>query len=81
MVVSRKVSNSLESSFFLEMLEEALSIGNSSIFNTNLGGQFTSSPWIGGRGGGSPVRMDRMGKCFYNIFVESAVADVEVRGC
>ena len=34
-VVSWKLSNSLESSFCLEMLEEALSMGNPSIFNTD----------------------------------------------
>ena len=46
-MVSWKVSNSLESSFCLEMLEEALSMGNPFIFNTDRGVQFTSNAWIG----------------------------------
>jgi putative transposase len=70
-VVSWKLSNSLESSFCLEMLEEALSMGNHSIFNTDQGVQFTSNAWIGAvEGAGVRVSMDGKGRCFDNIFVE-----------
>jgi len=70
-VVSRKLSNSLESSFCLEMLEEALSMDNSAIFNTNQGVQFTIDAWIGAvEEAGVRVSMDGKGRCFDNIFVE-----------
>jgi len=70
-VVSWKLSNSLESSFCLEMLEEALSMGNPSIFNTDQGVQFTSNAWIGAvEDAGVRVSMDGKGRCFDNIFVE-----------
>ena len=70
-VVSWKVSNSLESSFCLEMLEQALSMGNPAIFNTDQGVQFTSKAWIGAvEGAGVRVSMDGKGRCFDNIFVE-----------
>ena len=65
------MSNSLESSFCLEMLEEALSMGNPAIFNTDQGVQFTSKAWIGAvEGAGVRVSMDGKGRCFDNIFVE-----------
>ena len=70
-VVSWKLSNSLESSFCLEMLEEALSLGNPAIFNMDQGVQFTSNAWIGAvEGAGVRVSMDGKGRCFDNIFVE-----------
>ena len=70
-MVSWKLSNSLESSFCLEMLDEALSIGNPAIFNTDQGVQFTSNAWIRAvEGAGVRVSMDGKGRCFDNIFVE-----------
>jgi putative transposase len=70
-VVSWKLSNSLESSFCLEMLEKALSVGSPAIFNTDQGVQFTSNAWIGmAQGAGARVGMDGRGRCFDKIFVE-----------
>ncbi len=70
-VVSWKLSNSLESSFCLDMLEEALSKGNPVIFNTDQGSQFTGSAWIEVvQKAGVRVSMDGRGRCFDNIFVE-----------
>ena len=65
MWVSWKLPNSLE------MLQEALSMGNPAIFNTDQGVQFTSNAWIGAvEGAGVRVSMDGKGSCFDNIFVE-----------
>lgn len=70
-VVSWRLSNSLDASFCLEMLEEALTRGKPMIFNTDQGVQFTSEAWIRKvEGNGIKVSMDGRGRCFDNIFVE-----------
>ena len=70
-VVSSKPSNSLEKSFCLEMLVEALSLESLTIFNTDQGVQFTTKVWIGMiQGAGVRVSMDGKGRCFDNIFGE-----------
>jgi putative transposase len=69
--VSWKVSKSLESSFCLEMLEQALSMGNPAIFNMDQGVQYTSNAFIRAvEGAGVRLSMDGKGRCFDNIFVE-----------
>lgn len=45
-VISWRISNSLESSFCIEALEEALSYGTPQIFNTDKGVQYTSSAFV-----------------------------------
>ncbi len=70
-VVSWKLSNSLKSSFCLELLEAALSMGNPAIFNTDQGVQFTIDARIGAvEEAGVRVSMDGKGRCFDNIVVE-----------
>ena len=70
-VVSWKVSNSLESSFCLEMLEQALSMGNPAIFNTDQGSQFTSQEWVAAlQSRGIAISMDGKGRWMDNVFVE-----------
>ncbi len=70
-VVSWKLSNRLESSFCLDMLEEAFSMVSSVIFNTDQETQFTSNAWIEMvQEAGVQVSMDGKGRCFGNIFVE-----------
>src|SRR6266511_3250927 len=44
-VVSWRLSNTLEGSFCLEMLEEALGRGRPEVFNTDQGVQFTAKAW------------------------------------
>jgi putative transposase len=44
-VVNWRLSNSLDESFCLEALEEALTVARPEIFNTDQGSQFTSDEW------------------------------------
>lgn len=86
LVVSWRLSDSLEVSFCLDMLEEALSRSRPEIFNTDQGTQFTSEAWIGMiEGNGIRVSMDGRGRCFDNIFVERLwrtvkYEDIYIRG-
>lgn len=85
-VVSWMLSDSLEVSFCLDMLEEALSRNRPEIFNTDQGTQFTSDAWIGMvEENGIKVSMDGRGRCFDNIFVERLwrtvkYEDIYIRG-
>ena len=46
-VVAWRLSNTLDGSFCLDMLNEALSRGKPEVFNTDQGVQFTASAWTG----------------------------------
>jgi transposase InsO family protein len=52
-VLAWRLSNTLDGSFCLEMLEEALSRGRPEVFNTDQGVQFTATAWTGWLEGGS----------------------------
>ena len=70
-VVSWRLSNTLDGSFCLEMLEEALRLGKPEVFNTDQGVQFTASAWTGRlESAGVAVSMDGRGRCLDNVFVE-----------
>jgi putative transposase len=70
-VIAWRLSNTLDSSFCLEMLEEALSGGRPEIFNTDQGVQFTSEAWTGRvEAAEVQVSMDGKGRCLDNVFVE-----------
>jgi len=70
-VLAWRLSNSLETSFCLEALEEALVIGKPEIFNSDLGSQFTSGSFVSRlTESGILVSHDGRGRCFDNIFVE-----------
>jgi putative transposase len=70
-VICWRLSNSLEGSFCLEMLEEALSRGRPEVFNTDQGVQFTAQAWTGRlESAGVAVSMDGKGRCLDNVFVE-----------
>ena len=70
-VVAWRLSNTLDGSFCLEMLDEALSRGKPEVFNTDQGVPFTSSAWTGRlEGAGVSVSMDGRGRCLDNVFVE-----------
>jgi putative transposase len=70
-VISWRLSNTLDGSFCLEMLEEALGLGRPEIFNTDQGVQFTAAAWTGRlEKAGVAVSMDGKGRCLDNVFVE-----------
>ena len=70
-VLSWRLSNSLDVSFCLEALEEALEEGCPDIFNTDQGPQFTSQDFTGLLLGKKiKISMDGRGRVFDNIFTE-----------
>jgi putative transposase len=70
-VVSWRLSNTLEGTFCLEMLEEALGCGRPEMFNTDQGVQFTAEAFTGRlERAGVAVSMDGRGRCLDNVFVE-----------
>jgi putative transposase len=70
-VLSWRLSNSLEESFCLEALEEALGRARPEIFNTDQGAQFTGQAWtsrlLDAR---VSISMDGKGRALDNVFVE-----------
>jgi putative transposase len=70
-VLSWRLSNSLETEFCLEALEEALSIGCPEIFNTDQGTQFTCEKFTTALIGREiAISMDGKGRALDNVFVE-----------
>ncbi len=70
-VLAWRLSNTLDGSFCLEMLEEALSGGRPEVFNTDQGVQFTADAWTSRLlAAGVAVSMDGKGRCLDNVFVE-----------
>ena len=70
-VIAWRLSNTLDGSFCLDMLEEALRQGQPEIFNTDQGVQFTAQAWTGRlESAGVAVSMDGRGRCLDNVFVE-----------
>jgi putative transposase len=70
-VLAWRLSNTLDGSFCLEMLEEALGRGRPEVFNTDQGVQFTAAAWTGRlESAGVSVSMDGRGRCLDNVFVE-----------
>jgi putative transposase len=70
-VLAWRLSNTLDGSFCLEMLDEALAGGKPEVFNTDQGVQFTAQAWTGRlEAAGVQVSMDGKGRCLDNVFVE-----------
>lgn len=70
-VIDFEVSNSLESTVFVETLKRALAKGQPEIFNSDQGSQFTAIEWLKVlTEKGIRISMDGRGRCFDNIFVE-----------
>lgn len=70
-VLAWRLSNTLESPFCTEALEEALKINTPEIFNTDQGTQFTSDDFTGIlKDKKIAISMDGRGRCLDNIFVE-----------
>ena len=71
-VLSWRLSNTLETSFCIEALQEALErFSAPDIFNTDQGAQFTSADFTKVlRNRGIKISMDGKGRCIDNVFVE-----------
>src|SRR5260370_28703815 len=70
-VIAWRLSNTLDGSFCLDMLEEALGKGRPEAFNTDQGVQFTAEAWMSRvEAAGVQVSMDGRGRCLDNVFVE-----------
>lgn len=70
-VLSWRLSNTLDSSFCLEALNDAFRFGHPEIFNTDQGAQFTCREFTGTlEDRGILVSMDGRGRAIDNIFIE-----------
>jgi putative transposase len=71
-VLAWRLSNSLETTFCIEALREALQrFGTPEIFNTDQGSQFTDKTFTKTlRDAGITISMDGRGRCIDNVFVE-----------
>jgi len=71
-ILSWRVSNTMESDFCVEALQEALGrYGRPDIFNTDQGSQFTSKDFTDTlKDHGVNISMDGRGRCQDNIFIE-----------
>jgi putative transposase len=71
-VLAWRLSNTMDASFCVEALREALSkYGNPEIFNTDQGSQFTSFDFTGVlKAAEITISMDGRGRCMDNIFIE-----------
>jgi putative transposase len=71
-VLAWRLSNTLETTFCVEALREALArYGRPEIFNTDQGAQFTSEDFTSVLlDGGIKISMDGRGRCLDNVFVE-----------
>jgi putative transposase len=70
-VLAWRVSNTIDTSFCIDCLEDALAQGTPEIFNTDQGSQFTSAAFTGVlEKAGVRISMDGRGRALDNIFVE-----------
>jgi putative transposase len=70
-VLSWRLSNTMDGSFCLEALDEALSQGRPEIFNTDQGSQFTAAAFTGRlEKCDVAISMDGRGRALDNVFVE-----------
>jgi putative transposase len=72
LVLAWRLSNTLETTFCIEALQEALGrFGAPEIFNTDQGAQFTAESFTRAlRDCGIKISMDGKGRCIDNVFVE-----------
>jgi putative transposase len=70
-VIAWRLSNTLDGSFCIDMLNEALASGRPEVFNTDQGAQFTAEAFTSVLlGANVAVSMDGKGRCLDNVFVE-----------
>jgi putative transposase len=81
-VLSWRLSNSMDTSFCVAALEEALArFGQPEIFNTDQGSQFTSTAFTGVlTAAGVRISMDGRGRWMDNVFIERLKALAQARG-
>jgi putative transposase len=85
-VIGWRLSNTLDGSFCLEVLEDALRGGKPEVFNTDQGVQFTAAAFTGRlESAGVAVSMDGRGRALDNVFVERLwrsvkYEDIYIRG-
>ena len=78
-VLSWRLSNTLDVTFCVEALQEALKKGRPEIFNTDQGSQFTSTDFTKVLlDAGVQISMDGKGRVFDNIFIERLWRTVKV---
>lgn len=71
LVLSWRLSNTMDVGFCLEALEAALAFGRPEIFNTDQGSQFTSQAYTSRlEREGIRISMDGKGRALDNVFVE-----------
>jgi putative transposase len=80
-VLAWRLSNTMDSSFCVEALEEPLArIGVPEIFNTDQGGQFTSTAFTGALAeAGVRISMDGRGRWMDNVFIERLRCSLSTR--
>ena len=70
-MLSWKLSNTLETAFCVDALNEALALSKPKIFNTDQGSQYTSKEFITPlKDNDIKISMDSKGRALDNIFVE-----------
>ena len=70
-VLSWRLSNTLEGTFCLEALDEALGQGQPEIFNSDQGSQFTATAFTSRlESQGTAISMDGRGRAIDNVFIE-----------
>lgn len=70
-VLAWRLSNTLDSRFCIEVLEEALALATPDVFNTDQGCQFTSNAFTGCLASHSvAISMDGRGRALDNVFIE-----------
>lgn len=70
-ILSWRLSNTMDSTFCIDALSDALKFGNPDIFNTDQGAQFTCNAFTGTlEANGILVSMDGRGRALDNIFIE-----------
>ncbi len=70
-ILSWKISNSMDLTFCMNILDQAFAINKPSILNTDQGSQFTSEAWINKvESAGVKVSMDGKGRWADNVIIE-----------
>ncbi len=70
-VLSWRLSNTMDTHFCVEMLQEAYRLGTPEIINTDQGAQFTSHAWLSAvTDSGAQVSMDGVGRWVDNVRIE-----------
>lgn len=70
-VLAWRLSNSLEGTFCVEVLEAALALGRPEIFNTDQGVQYTATSFVSRlQAANIAISMDGRGRALDNVFIE-----------